>query len=46
MSILHAQQPTLKGFGMEFDLVTGTSRHWYFSNGEKRWVDTDELCDQ
>ena len=37
----------MTGFGMDFDLTTGTSRAWYVpADGIKRLVDNDEPCSQ
>jgi hypothetical protein len=35
---------TLRGFGMTFDVASGSVRNWYIdSEGAKRWADNDEL---
>jgi hypothetical protein len=34
----------LRGFGMTFDVASGTVRNWYIArDGAKRWADNDEL---
>jgi hypothetical protein len=36
----------MRGFGMTYDMRTGTMRNWYIDGeGAKRWVDNDALVD-
>lgn len=35
--------PSLRGFGITFDLYQGRARNWYQNAGDvKRWADNDE----
>jgi hypothetical protein len=35
---------SLRGFGMTFDVQSGSVRNWYIDGeGAKRWADNDEL---
>lgn len=35
---------SLRGFGMTFDIASGSVRNWYIDGeGAKRWADNDEL---